>query len=121
MRLTMTTIRTLACPPGKSEQTTFDEDLPGFGLRVRPSGAQSWVYQYAIAGKTKKIFLGSPSVVEAGQARAAAKGLAAQARLGRDPANEKAKSRALAAETVGALLPRFLELPAGSPEATQLH
>jgi integrase len=108
MRLTAATLRSLACPEGKSEQTFFDEDLPGFGLRTRPSGAQSWLYQYAIAGRTRKIFLGSPTVVDPGKARQAAKDLAAAIRLGRDPASEKATSRIRAVETVAAFLPRFL-------------
>jgi integrase len=109
IRLTATTVRALTCPPDKSERTYFDEDLPGFGCRVRASGAQTWLYQYAIAKQTKKIFLGSPSVVDAGKARAAAKDLAAQVRLGRDPVSAKAMSRVQVQETVGALLPRFLE------------
>lgn len=109
MRLTATNIRVLTCPPGKSEQTFFDDDLPGFGLRTRASGAKSWLYQYAIAGRTKKIFLGAPNVVDAGKARSTAKDLAAQIRLGRDPTSEKVMSRTRAQETVAALLPRFLE------------
>jgi integrase len=109
VRLTATNIRLLTCPPGKSEQTFFDDDLPGFGLRARPSGSQSWLVQYAINGQTRKVFLGSPAVVDPGKAREAAKTLLAAVRLGRDPASEKATSRARAAETFGALLPRFLE------------
>ena len=126
MRLTATAMRSLICPDGKSEQTFFDDDLPGFGLRVRASGSKSWLYQYAIAGLTKKIFLGSPAVVDAGKARAAAKDLAAAVRLGRDPAAEKTKSRVEAAETFGALLPRFLDrqrerLKPRSFEETERH
>ena len=109
MRLTATTLRSLACPASKSEQTFFDDDLPGFGLRVRAGGAKTWVVQYAIAGKSRKIFLGSPGVVDPGRAREAAKGLLAAVRLGRDPAKEKAQGRANAAETFAALLPRFID------------
>jgi integrase len=113
MRLTDTAIRSLACPPGKSERTFFDDDLPGFGLRVRVTGSKSWLYQYAIGGQTRKVFLGSPDVVALGKARSAAKDLAAQVRLGGDPAMERHESRVRAAETLGAFLPRFLERQRG--------
>ena len=35
-----------ALPPGKNEAIIFDEDMPGFGLRLRKAGARTWVYQY---------------------------------------------------------------------------
>jgi integrase len=65
--------------------------------------------QYAIGGKTRRMVLGSPAVLDPGKARETAKDLLAAVRLGRDPAAEKATVRAKAAETFGALLPRFLE------------
>jgi integrase len=109
MRLTATTIRTLSLPPGKVDHVFFDSDLPGFGLRVRATGGKTWMVQYAIAGKTRRMVLGSPSMLDPGKARETAKDLLAAVRLGRDPAAEKATVRAKAAETFGVLLPRFLE------------
>ena len=109
MRLNATTIRTLSLPAGTADKVFFDEDLPGFGLRVRTSGAQTWMVQYAIAGKTRRMVLGSTAAVDPGKARATAKDLLAAVRLGRDPASEKAEVRAKAAETFGALLARFME------------
>jgi integrase len=108
MRLTAAAVRTLQCAPGKSEQVIFDETLPGFGVRVRHSGAKTWLTQYAVAGRTRRVFLGSPSLVDAGKARSMAKDLLASVRLGGDPAGEKVAARAEAANTVRALLPRFL-------------
>jgi integrase len=109
MRLTAATIRALTLPAGVLDKVFFDDDLPGFGLRVRASGVKTWMVQYAIAGKTRRISLGAPAVLEPGKARESAKNLLAQVRLGRDPASEKTAARAKAAETFGALLPRFLE------------
>src|SRR5215472_18242009 len=109
MRLTPATIRTLQLPPGVIDKVFFDEDLPGFGLRVRASGVNSWMIQYAIAGRTRRVVLGLASALDPGKARATAKDLLARVRLGRDPAGEKDQARARAAETFGALLPRFLE------------
>ena len=102
MRLTAATVRTLTLPPGKVDHVFFDAELPGFGLRVRATGAKTWMVQYAIAGKTRRMVLGSPAVLDPGKARETAKDLLAQVRLGRDPAGEKATARAKAAETFGA-------------------
>ena len=109
MRLTATAIRALTLPPGKADHVFFDADLPGFGLRVRATGARTWMVQYAVAGKTRRMVLGPVAVLDPGKARQAARDLLATVRLGRDPAGEKAIARAKAAETLGALLPRFLE------------
>jgi integrase len=126
MRLTATNIRTLAPPPGKVDHVYFDDALPGFGLRVRTTGGKTWMIQYAIAGRTRRMALGSVAVLDPGRAREAAKDLLAQVRLGRDPAGEKTTARARAAETFGALLPRFLErqrarLKPRSYEETERH
>jgi integrase len=109
MRLTSATVRSLALPAGRADHVFFDSDLPGFGLRLRASGAKSWIVQYAIAGRTRKVRLGSLAELDPSQARNTAKNLLAKVRLGGDPAGEKKAARVRATETLGALLPRFLE------------
>jgi integrase len=109
MRLTATAIRSLTLPRGKVDHVFFDADLPGFGLRVRATGAKTWMVQYAVGGRTRRMVIGSPAVLDPGKARETARDLLAQVRLGRDPANEKAAARVRAADTFGAILPRFLE------------
>jgi integrase len=109
MRLTPATIRTAAPPRGRTDHVFFDDDLPGFGLRVRASGAKAWMVQYAIGGRTRRMTLGSPATLDVSKARSMARDLLARARIGQDPASEKTAARARAAETFGALLPRYLE------------
>jgi hypothetical protein len=109
VKLTPATIRTLTLPPGVTDKVFFDEDLPGFGLRVRASGVHSWMVQYAIARRTRRIVLGLASALAPSRARAIAETLLAQVRLGRDPAGEKDQAKAKAGETFGALLPNFLD------------
>lgn len=108
MRLTAKTIHALRLPRGAADQVFFDGDLPGFGFRLRASGAKTWLVQYAIAGKTRRLTLGSSDVLDPGKAREAAKEALAKVRLGGDPANDKQTARAAAANTFGALLPVFL-------------
>jgi integrase len=108
MRLNAVNIRTLSLPSGVADRVFWDSELPGFGLRIRASGARTWLVQYAIAGRTRRVFLGSATVLDPGKARETAKKLLAAVKLGRDPAAEKHTARVKAGETFGALLPRHL-------------
>jgi integrase len=119
LKLTTTTIKTLALPAGVRDKTYFDDSLGGFGLRLREGGAARWVVQYDLGGKTKRVTLGTTAMLDLGAARTKARDLLASVRLGGDPAAEKRQAHARAAETFGALLARYLphkqaQLKAGS-------
>jgi hypothetical protein len=43
VKLTAANIRALKLPPGVADKVFFDEDVPGFGLRMRASGVHSWM------------------------------------------------------------------------------
>ena len=106
MKLTAATIARLALPDGIDDKIYFDDDLPGFGLRLRRSGDRWYWVQYAIAGKTSKLRLGSFAELDIGKARSSAKDVLARVRLGGDPASEKSHARVRASETFGALISR---------------
>jgi len=108
---TMAGIRALLrdLPTDVRDKVFFDSSLPGYGLRVRESGVHSLMIQYAIAGRTRRVVFGPLSRLDPGKTYAVARDLLARARLGHDPAAEKDQAKAAAAETFGALLPRFLE------------
>src|SRR5215831_2882800 len=91
-------------PRGVADKVFFDSDLPGFGLRVRATGAKTWMAQYAIAGRTRRVVLGSTAVLDPG-----ARKVLARAKLGEDPASDKAEQRAKAKDTTGALIETYLE------------
>jgi integrase len=95
--------------PADYDKVHFDSALPGYGLRVRGSGAHSLMVQYAIAGRTRRVVVGKFGSVDPGKAYNEGKDLLAKVRLGHDPAAEKELARIRAGETFGALLPRFLE------------
>src|SRR5262245_4973879 len=107
MRLTTTNIKTLTLPPGVKDKTFWDDDLGGFGLRLLEGGSARYVVQYDVGGKTKRVTL-DPALFDFGKARAKAKDLLASVRLGGDPAADKREAHTRAAETFGALLPRYL-------------
>jgi hypothetical protein len=94
-------------PEGKSEFIFFDSDTAGFGLRVRRSGARSWVFQYWQGGRARRVTLGSWPKLSARKARELVDSLAAKVALGQDPAAEKLEARARK-ESVGEIAGLFL-------------
>src|SRR5262249_14259255 len=87
MKLTKKAVEALMLPEGKNDSIVFDQDMPGFGYRLRKSGdtiGRSWVAQYRHAGQTRRITLNS--ILSAEQARDEAKKILAKVALGQDPA-----------------------------------
>ncbi len=41
-----------------TERIEWDTEVPGLGLRIRPSGTASWTLQRRVEGRLKKITLG---------------------------------------------------------------
>jgi hypothetical protein len=48
MKLEQKSVNTLDLPKGKTETIIFDDDVPGFGLRIRRGGARTWVFQFKL-------------------------------------------------------------------------
>lgn len=109
MKLTKQTLAKLSLPPGKSDHILFDEDLPGFGLRLRAGGKRAWIVQYRVGSKQRRVTIGTPEALDPDRARQAAKAVLAKVQLGGDPQTEKAEGRARAAVTLGAVAKRYLE------------
>jgi len=98
-------------PAGKSEFIHFDDDIPGFGLRVRDTGGRSFVFQYFHSGKVRRITLGKYPKLSASAAReliAGVGGLAATLATGKDPAAGKAAIRDQGADTVATIVALYL-------------
>ncbi len=86
----------------------WDSDLPGFGVRIKPSGVRSYIIQYRNKdGQSKRVTLGRHGVLTAGEARALARRRLVDLAFGRDPARRLPKG--IAAVTVGALCERYLK------------
>jgi integrase len=99
-----------AAKPADSEFTVWDSELKGFGLRVRPTGARSYVVVYRLPGEgrrgaVKRVTVGAPGKITPDQARQAAKKLLGSVAHGQDPAADRAERRN--AVTVAELLDLF--------------
>jgi integrase len=96
-----------ATGPADRDVLIWDSELPGFGLRVKPSGTKSYVLQYRnTEGRSRRLTIGRHGPVTAERAREKALRLLADIAEGADPADEKADARK--APTVAELTTRYL-------------
>ena len=99
MKLDDKSTAALTLPEGKSERIEFDDDLPGFGIRLRAGGSRTWIIQYRVGRKQRRKTIGSAMLVNPATARAAAKKDLARVELGGDPQAHKIEQRIKSAET----------------------
>jgi integrase len=114
MKLTKVAVAALALSDGKTEQFLWDDDLPGFGVRLRGS-TKRWVAQYRLGSQQRRESLGDVRKVNLDDARRIARQRFAQVELGVDPAAERAQARAEAAAarlTLATVSERYLAVKA---------
>jgi integrase len=107
------TTAALRLDPGKSDQIFFDRDLTGFGLRLRNDGARlrrTWIVQYRIKGRTRRLIVGGYETLTPTQARVKAKKELARVQLGQDPQADKEQQRLSAARTLLATAKDYLAI-----------
>src|SRR6476660_225535 len=93
---------------GKADFIAWDDDLPGFGLRIREGGSRNYVLQYKIGAQNRRMTIGSTKTLTLEQARKTAKKHLGNVANGEDPQGEKHAVRAVATETFGAVADRFI-------------
>jgi integrase len=138
MKLTVGNTPALELPAGKADHVVWDDDIPGFGVRLRAGGSRVWVFQFTIGEKQRRMTLGAVTsesfktikdpdgtVVKLGIRDQVAQ-LHARVRLGQDPAADKAEGRRRATETFEAVARKFLsfqkgELRPGSYRQVERH
>jgi integrase len=111
-KLTKTSVEAIA--PGPEDMVVWDIALPGFGLRVKPTGVRSYIVQYRNreSGTSKRLTIGQHgSLLTLDQAKKQARGLLADAMRGKDPVAERRTRRA--APTIAELATDYLNKYAG--------
>ena len=108
MKLSVKTTGALRLAPGERDKIWFDDIIAGWGLRIREGGKRTWVFQYAINGRTRRLTFGTYPAMSVMTAREHAEELHARTRLGGDPAQEKADAKARAGETFSDCLRLYL-------------
>ena len=83
-----------ALKPVQRDTLYRDDDLSGFALRAKPSGARTWVVQYRnSAGRTRKLALGRVGVLTPDEARQRARKALGRVAAGEDPSATRNAAR----------------------------
>jgi hypothetical protein len=77
----------MTASPRAAEYTIWSEAVPSFGVRIRPSGARTYIVMFRIGGRGRqgKIHLGNPGVVPFDTAKRMARLARFEALAGNDP------------------------------------
>lgn len=78
-----------AAGPRPKEYYLWDEDIPGLGLRVMPSGRKQYIIQYRVGRRSRRLSLGPSTILTPEQARTRALTVLADALTGKDPAADR--------------------------------
>lgn len=103
-RLTDSIVRSLEVPE-KGNRLTYDAEVKGFGARVTAAGARSFILNYRVAARERRITIGSFPDWSVKAARDQAKAFKREIDLGVDPMAEREEERS--AQTVAALCDLF--------------
>jgi len=79
--------------PRAGRLDVWDDELPGFGLRLASSGARVFMVRYRIGRRWRRYRIGDARTLDAKKARAAAKHALARVALGQDPSVERSEDR----------------------------
>jgi len=98
-----------ATGPASNDTYLWDDELPGFGLKVTPTGRKVYLVQYRLGGRkgrTRRVTIGQHGELTPTAARIEAKRLLGEIALGRDPASDRDKAKA--DKTLAAVLDQFM-------------
>jgi len=118
-KLTKCAIDAIRPDPTGREIFVWDDALLGFGVRMMPSGAASYLVQYRTAeGRTRRLAIGKLGTLTPDEARIEARDRLASAAKGADPSAQR--HAAWAAMTVAELCDLYIAEAKGRVKASTL-
>jgi integrase len=114
MRLTQKATAALTLPVGKTDHFEWDDEMPGFGYRLRLAAggkiARTWTVQYRHGGATRRLLLGSAAVLGAVEARVMAKKALGRVANSADPQADRLDRRGKDRHTLKATVADYLAI-----------
>ena len=80
--------------PGGKDIILFDNSLPGFGLRIHPSGRKVWIVQARIDGRSRRVVIARYGAMRLAKARRRARDMLDRIRAGENPAEDIRREKA---------------------------
>lgn len=93
-------------PPAKGNTLSYDSEVRGLALRVTAKGARSWVLNYIVNGRERRLTIGRLDEWPPAKARQRAREIRREIDEGHDPLDEKRRQRQ--AETFESFANRYL-------------
>jgi integrase len=109
MKLSDDTARKIALDPGQTDKIVFDDEIPGFGVRVRAGGRRTWIAQYRIGRISRRITIGKTLALPEAKARKQAKDIFAKVQLGDDPQADRYRKIDDAQQTFEKMVDQYLD------------
>jgi integrase len=109
MKITDTKLAGLKLAVGETDKIFFDDEIPGFGVRVREGGSRKYVLHYRIAGNQRRYTIGAVGVLMLEDARKKARKALVDVDDGKDPAAQKAEAKAGAKHTFKSVAADYME------------
>ena len=105
--------------PQDKDYFIWDSEVSGFGLRIFKTGRKSYLIQYRVGSRTRRMTIGAHGVLTPDEARKEARALLVDVAKGGNPSEEKRLYRH--APTIEALCERFMNdyVPTACKPSTQ--
>jgi integrase len=109
LKLSDDTARKVTLEPGQTDKIVFDDDIPGFGVRVRAGGRRTWIAQYRIGRISRRITIGKTLALPEAKARKQAKDIFAKVQLGDDPQADRYRKIDDAQQTFEKMVDQYID------------
>jgi integrase len=114
MKLSAANVKALTVPAGKTEAVFFDDEVHGFGVRVKASGTASYVMCWKVKTldgtyEHRRRTIGTVSTIDFKKAKDEAKDIRYQVGKGRDPVAEVKTAKLETGKTFEILVGQFLD------------
>jgi integrase len=110
MKLSDTKLTGLKLGPDETDKIFFDDEIPGFGVRLREGGSRKFVLHYRIGGNQRRYTIGPVGVLKLEEARQRARRALVDVGDGKDPAAQKASDKVEAKQSFLSNVKTYLEV-----------